>query len=67
MAVAGMFALVACGSGVDQAEQARLDSLMQDSIMKAQADSIAAVEQIKADSIANAMAADTTAVVEEGE
>jgi len=66
MFVAGMFALVACGSGVDQAEQARLDSLMQDSIMKAQADSIAAVQQqMEADSMA--MEADTTANVEEGE
>jgi hypothetical protein len=57
LAVAGMFAFVACGpSEAEKAEQARLDSLKQDSIAKVQADSLAAiVEQAKADSIAKAL------------
>jgi hypothetical protein len=44
LAVAGMFAFVACGPSAEEvAEQARLDSLRADSIAKAQADSIAAL------------------------
>jgi hypothetical protein len=44
LAVAGMFAFVACGPSAEEvAEQARLDSLRADSILQAQADSIAAL------------------------
>jgi hypothetical protein len=57
LAVAGMFAFVACGpSAEDLAAQAKADSLKADSIAKAVADSIAKVEAEKA--------ADTTAVVD---
>jgi hypothetical protein len=60
LVVAGMVAFVACGPSAEQlAEQARLDSLKQDSIAKAQADSVAkvaAIEKAKQDSIAAAEA-----------
>ena len=67
LAIAGMLTFVACGPSAKEkaAEQAKLDSLKQDSIMKAEAeakriqDSIAAaqaaaIEKAKQDSIAKA-------------
>ena len=52
LAVAGMFVFFACGpSAQEKAEQARLDSLKKDSIAKVEADSIAAIEKAKQDSI----------------
>ena len=68
LAVAGMFAFLACGPSAEEvAEQAKLDSLKADSIMKVQAVSIATVEKAIQDSI-NAAAMDSTKVEEvEGE
>jgi uncharacterized protein YcfL len=54
IAISGM--LVACNSATKKAEQARLDSIKKDSIERVKADSIAAIEKQKQDSI--------TAVVE---
>ncbi|MBN1250973.1 MAG: hypothetical protein JXR51_02175 [Bacteroidales bacterium] len=68
LAFAGMFVFVACTPSVDeQAEQAKLDSLRQDSIMQVQVDSLAAIEKAKTDSInaaADQLKADSIAVEE---
>jgi hypothetical protein len=65
LAVAGMFAFFACGPSAEQlAEQARLDSLKQDSIAKHVADSVAKAEAVVADSLAKAAAADSIAKAE---
>jgi len=58
--LATFLGFVACGPSAEEqaAEQARLDSLKQDSIAKveqAKQDSIAAIEKVKADSIAAAI------------
>jgi hypothetical protein len=63
LAVAGMFVIFACGpSEAEKAEQARLDSIrIADSLALEQvkADSIAQVEKAQADSIAAKLVADS--------
>jgi len=59
LAIASAFAITSCGPSAEEkaAEQAKLDSLKQDSIMKVEADA----QRIQ-DSITAAQATDTTAV-----
>jgi len=65
LAVAGMFAFFACGPSAEQlAEQARLDSLTKDSIMKDSTAKAEAAAAATADSIAKAAEADSIAKAE---